>query len=191
VEASAWNNGFRDYNSALGRYLESDPIGLTGGVNTYAYVESNPLLSEDPSGLSGCNIKLQSFVASAQAGTMNANGTQRTKGGGRCVSAVKKAMRDGNGPVLPPLGTNGTPTNAAYGGTLTGSGCWVVVTDMAGYAPGEGDVAVTEGNGTGHIAIYDGHTWDADIATPNPVPSLHGSNYAGATPVIYQYVGPH
>lgn len=190
AESGLWNNGFRDYCPSCGRYIESDPLGLAAGINTYAYVESSPLMSEDPSGLSGCNMNLQSFSAAAYAGTLNADGTQRTSGGGHCVGAVKAAMKKGGGPVLPPLGSNGTPTNAAYGSTLTGSGCWVIVTDMAGYVPGQGDVAVTEGNGTGHIAVYDGHTWDADIATPSPVPSLHGSNYAGATPVIYQYVGP-
>lgn len=115
VEASAWNNGFRDYKSGLGRYVESDPLGLGGGINTYVYVENKPLILEDPSGLAGCNMNLQSFVAAAQAGTMNANGTQRTAGGGHCVAAVKKAMHAVNGPLLPPLGANGTPTNAAYG----------------------------------------------------------------------------
>jgi RHS repeat-associated protein len=51
AETSAWNNGFRDYKSTLGRYVESDPLGLTGGTNTYAYVDGNPLSYTDPYGL--------------------------------------------------------------------------------------------------------------------------------------------
>ena len=44
-------NFFRNYDSDLGRYLESDPIGLSGGINTYNYVKSNPLNSYDLLGL--------------------------------------------------------------------------------------------------------------------------------------------
>ena len=44
-------NYFRDYDPATGRYLQSDPIGLGGGVSTYAYSGSKPLLYRDPFGL--------------------------------------------------------------------------------------------------------------------------------------------
>jgi len=45
-------NYFRDYDPATGRYLESDPIGLSGGIATYVYAESMPNNSMDRLGLS-------------------------------------------------------------------------------------------------------------------------------------------
>ncbi|MEQ1593816.1 MAG: RHS repeat-associated core domain-containing protein [Casimicrobium sp.] len=44
-------NYFRDYDPSVGRYFESDPIGLRAGLNTFAYVGGNPLLYADVKGL--------------------------------------------------------------------------------------------------------------------------------------------
>ena len=44
-------NYFRDYEAATGRYVESYPIGLAGGISTYWYAEQNSLVVTDHKGL--------------------------------------------------------------------------------------------------------------------------------------------
>lgn len=44
-------NYFRDYDPRLGRYVQSDPIGLSGGINTYGYAYQNSVRYTDPRGL--------------------------------------------------------------------------------------------------------------------------------------------
>ena len=50
AEVNLFYNYFRDYDPITGRYVESDPIGLDGGLNTYGYVEGDPLSLVDPTG---------------------------------------------------------------------------------------------------------------------------------------------
>jgi RHS repeat-associated protein len=48
----------RYYSSALGRFLQTDPVGYSAGMNLYAYVGNDPTDRNDPLGLYSCGSGL-------------------------------------------------------------------------------------------------------------------------------------
>jgi RHS repeat-associated protein len=84
-ETGNFQNWHRDYKAGLGRYAQSDPIGLQGGINTYQYASGNPLSLVDPMGLATC-------VYSVSSGRMDCmrNGSEKFTWSGTFASGNNK-----------------------------------------------------------------------------------------------------
>jgi RHS repeat-associated protein len=103
-------NYFRDYDSRTGRYIESDPIGLGGGINTYGYVDQNPLSYVDPVG----EFCLSVFFDSFSQRFVSANDSFSN-------SMLGRALKLGTGLPLSFVLKKGPAVEAATGYTAPGS----------------------------------------------------------------------
>jgi RHS repeat-associated protein len=97
-ESGLYYNDRRYYDPQSGRYLSPDPLGLAGGLNAYAYVANNPLVSVDPRGL----------VLFAFDGTNNTNDVAWLQQRGSSLSNVwhfRDLYRDGDVRYVTGVGT--------------------------------------------------------------------------------------
>ncbi len=115
AESNLWQNGFRDYEPTIGRYMQSDPIGLGGGISTYGYVGGNPVSFIDALGLkpgdcyptrdiAGANAINDINYTSIKAGAEYAGRIKKNPNGTFSYTAPVKGTKDSSNPG--PIGPN-------------------------------------------------------------------------------------
>lgn len=108
-ETNTHYNYFRDYDPSTGRYVQSDPIGLAGGINTYSYVRGNPVTRIDPFGL----VDWEGTVLSISGGA-------GPMGGGVDIYTLYSKCVNGQRVVTRVRATYYTPISAGWPAGFTG-----------------------------------------------------------------------
>ena len=87
----------RTYSPSLGRFIQPDPLGFAGGdTNLYRYVDNNPVVGTDPSGLIGDEVELREAAEALKAAEVLAEAATdallSTELGSQAISGVAAAV---------------------------------------------------------------------------------------------------
>ncbi|MDH0863814.1 RHS repeat-associated core domain-containing protein [Mitsuaria sp. GD03876] len=129
-------NYFRDYDGTTGRYVQSDPIGLHGGINSYAYVQGDPLSFIDPQGdvrqggktgkwweFNDRNFQRWFHQCIKQPGDQDATREELADAHAEWISYGKPDGKNGCGGPPPPPAPASAPASASASASACGEEC--------------------------------------------------------------------
>ncbi|WP_200957071.1 RHS repeat-associated core domain-containing protein [Rhizobacter sp. Root1238] len=93
AESGLFYNYFRQFDPSRG-YVQSDPIGLAGGVSAYSYVQNNPLSWVDPNGLWATDA--HGAIIDAAFPGLSPLLLAKIKGGSEAVDGLANQLGDGS-----------------------------------------------------------------------------------------------
>ncbi|QWT18881.1 hypothetical protein KPL74_14140 [Bacillus sp. NP157] len=108
-------NGARDYDPSVGRYIQVDPIGLSGGLNPYVYVTNRPLTAIDPLGL----VKWDGYVETFSISPLLAAGAYKFGLISECIDGRRAAVMVNAAGLGIGLGFKISPTVSGAGSTVS------------------------------------------------------------------------
>jgi RHS repeat-associated protein len=151
TESGLYYNMNRYYDPTLGRYIQSDPIGLAGGLNTYAYGAGNPISNIDPFGLDcGTLAAIADFFNQHGAESISFNA-----GAGLGVTGILQITNQGVSGYVGVGTVGGFGVTATGGATLGGSSGWGLRLSANGGAGfgASASASVSQGGNSGNAGL--------------------------------------